>query len=136
MTWLPAPAGVLAFDRGDVACVANLSPAPVELPAHTAVLLASGPLRRRPAPPGHRRLAADPAQTVTAAVRAKISVSRVNGRNSRSDIDDDLGVVRHVTLQAPVRRIDEFLVDLETSGPAAQAPGRQQSSCRSRRRDR
>jgi alpha-glucosidase len=42
--WLPAPAGVLAFGRGDLSCVANLSPAPVALPAHTAVLLASGPL--------------------------------------------------------------------------------------------
>jgi hypothetical protein len=30
-----------------------------------------------------------------------------------------------VTSQAPVRRVDEFLVDLETSGPAAQAPGRE-----------
>jgi alpha-glucosidase len=42
--WLPAPAGVLAFARGDLSCVANLSLAPVALPAHTAVLLASGPL--------------------------------------------------------------------------------------------
>jgi len=42
--WLPAPAGVLAFGRGDLSCVANLSPVPVALPAHTAVLLASGPL--------------------------------------------------------------------------------------------
>ena len=44
MTWLPAPDGVLAFDRGGVACVANLSPTPVELPPHTAILLASAPL--------------------------------------------------------------------------------------------
>jgi alpha-glucosidase len=44
MTWLPAPDGVLAFRRGGVACVANLSPAPVELPRHTEVLLASAPL--------------------------------------------------------------------------------------------
>jgi alpha-glucosidase len=44
MTWLPAPAGVLAFDRGGVACVANLSASPVKLPRHTAILLASGPL--------------------------------------------------------------------------------------------
>ena len=42
--WLPAPAGVLAFGRGDLSCVANLSPRPVALPGHTAVLLASGPL--------------------------------------------------------------------------------------------
>ena len=43
MTWLPAPGGVLAFDRGGVACVANLSPAPVELP-QGEILLASGPV--------------------------------------------------------------------------------------------
>jgi len=45
LRWLPAPAGVLAFGRGDLSCVANLSPVPVALPAHTAVLLASGPLQ-------------------------------------------------------------------------------------------
>ena len=44
MTWLPAPAGVLSFDRGGVACVANLSASPVKLPRHAAILLASGPL--------------------------------------------------------------------------------------------
>ena len=44
MHWQPAPRGVLAFDRGDLSCVANLSAAPVAMPAHTAVLLASGPL--------------------------------------------------------------------------------------------
>ncbi|HMD23755.1 MAG TPA: glycoside hydrolase family 13 protein, partial [Streptosporangiaceae bacterium] len=44
MTWLPAPDGVLAFDRGGVACLANLSASPVKLPRHTAILLASGPL--------------------------------------------------------------------------------------------
>jgi len=44
MRWLPSPDGVLAFARGDLCCVANLSSAPVALPAHTAVLLASGPL--------------------------------------------------------------------------------------------
>jgi alpha-glucosidase len=44
MHWLPSPDGVLAFGRGDLCCVANLSPVPVTLPAHTAVLLASGPL--------------------------------------------------------------------------------------------
>jgi alpha-glucosidase len=45
MTWRPAPDGVLAFDRGTgVRCVANLSAAPVGLPEHAAVLLASGPL--------------------------------------------------------------------------------------------
>ena len=43
MTWLPAPGGVLAFDRGGVACVANLSSAPVELP-QGEILLASGPV--------------------------------------------------------------------------------------------
>jgi alpha-glucosidase len=51
MRWLPSPADVLAFTRsdpsrvgGDLSCIANLSPAPVALPADTAVLLASGPL--------------------------------------------------------------------------------------------
>jgi alpha-glucosidase len=43
MRWLPSPDGVLAFGRGDLCCVANLSPATVALPTHTAVLLASGP---------------------------------------------------------------------------------------------
>ncbi len=58
MTWLPAADGVLAFSRGDgvargdgVLCVANLSPGPVELPAHAAVLLASGPLTDGLLPP-------------------------------------------------------------------------------------
>ncbi len=49
--WLPAPAGVLAFGRGDLCCMANLSPAPVALPAHTTVLLASGPLEDDLLPP-------------------------------------------------------------------------------------
>ncbi len=51
MRWLPSPADVLAFTRsdpsrvgGDLSCVANLSPAPVALPADASVLLASGPL--------------------------------------------------------------------------------------------
>jgi alpha-glucosidase len=51
LRWLPAPAGVLAFGRGDLSCVANLSPAPVTLPAHTAVLLASGALDDNLLPP-------------------------------------------------------------------------------------
>ena len=60
MTWLPAADGVLAFDRspggtgaagGGVRCVANLSAGPVELPAHAAVLLASGPLTGGQLPP-------------------------------------------------------------------------------------
>jgi alpha-glucosidase len=45
LRWLEAPAGVLAFARGDrFTCVLNLSSAPVELPPHYAVLLQSGPL--------------------------------------------------------------------------------------------
>ena len=60
MTWLPAhggaagsqAAGVLAFDRGmGVRCVCNLSSVPVDLPGHTAVLLASGPLADGRLPP-------------------------------------------------------------------------------------
>jgi YD repeat-containing protein len=44
LTWLPAPDGVLAFDRGGVACIANISAAPVDLPPHSEILLASAPL--------------------------------------------------------------------------------------------
>ncbi len=60
MTWLPAhdgaagsqAGGVLAFDRGSgVRCVCNLSSVPVDLPGHTAVLLASGPLADGQLPP-------------------------------------------------------------------------------------
>ncbi len=47
MTWRPAPSGVLAFDRGGVACVTNLSDAPVELPAGE-IVLASGPVSGDP----------------------------------------------------------------------------------------
>jgi alpha-glucosidase len=35
---------VLAFSRGDVVCVVNLSADPVDLPAHEEVLLASADL--------------------------------------------------------------------------------------------
>ena len=52
MSWLPAPAGVLAFTRGPaVCCVVNLCAVPVDLPAHSAVLLASGPLAGGLLPP-------------------------------------------------------------------------------------
>ena len=67
MTWQPSPDGVLAFDRLSIGggtsdaglpglntstgepsatmrCVANLSAAPVPLPPHTGILLASGPI--------------------------------------------------------------------------------------------
>jgi alpha-glucosidase len=63
LNWQPAPDGVLAFDRdtgtadepdatrpgpggsgATVRCVANLSAAPVFLPPHAGILLASGPL--------------------------------------------------------------------------------------------
>ncbi|NEA92986.1 DUF3459 domain-containing protein, partial [Actinospica acidiphila] len=43
-TWLPAPDGVLAFARADALCVVNLSDTPVDLPAHSELLLADGPL--------------------------------------------------------------------------------------------
>jgi alpha-glucosidase len=39
-----ADGDVLAFARGDIACVVNLGAEPAPLPAHTAVLLASGEL--------------------------------------------------------------------------------------------
>lgn len=45
LTWLPAPDGVLAFARAEgVICVVNLAEAPADLPAHTRLLLTSGPL--------------------------------------------------------------------------------------------
>ncbi len=43
MTWLPSAPEVLAFRRGEgFACVVNLGDAPVELPPHERVLIASG----------------------------------------------------------------------------------------------
>jgi alpha-glucosidase len=52
LTWQEAPDGVLAFDRGtEMRCVANLSPAPVGLPAGATVLLASAPLADGQLPP-------------------------------------------------------------------------------------
>ncbi|MBG0851052.1 glycoside hydrolase family 13 protein [Streptomyces spinoverrucosus] len=45
LTWLPAPDGVLAFTRADgVTCLVNLADTPADLPAHTELLLGSGPL--------------------------------------------------------------------------------------------
>ena len=47
MTWLDAPAGVLAFARpGGFACLVNLGERPVELPPHAAIVLSSGDLAR------------------------------------------------------------------------------------------
>ncbi|MFJ7265715.1 glycoside hydrolase family 13 protein [Streptomyces sp. NPDC099050] len=42
--WLEAPAGVLAFRRGDFTCTVNTTGEPVRMPARGTVLLASGPL--------------------------------------------------------------------------------------------
>jgi alpha-glucosidase len=45
MTWLDAPEGVLSFRREPgFLCVVNLSAEPYELPAHSELLLAGGPL--------------------------------------------------------------------------------------------
>ncbi|AWS42306.1 glycoside hydrolase family 13 protein [Streptosporangium sp. 'caverna'] len=45
VSWLDAGPGTVAFVRGDgFACVVNFSEAPIELPAHHGVLLASGPV--------------------------------------------------------------------------------------------
>ncbi|WP_319459608.1 glycoside hydrolase family 13 protein [Micromonospora sp. RTP1Z1] len=45
LTWLPAPAGVLAYRRGGgFRCLVNLADAAVPLPPHERLLLASGPL--------------------------------------------------------------------------------------------
>jgi alpha-glucosidase len=52
MAWCQAPDGVLAFSRGTrISCLANLSAAPVGLPAGAEVLLASGPLTGGQLPP-------------------------------------------------------------------------------------
>jgi alpha-glucosidase len=55
LTWLPAPASVLAFRRGRIACVVNLSERPVGLhtvvPATGPVVLASGLLDGDRLPP-------------------------------------------------------------------------------------
>jgi alpha-glucosidase len=42
MTWLPTPPDVLAFRRGDrLVSITNLSAAPIPLPPHDQILLAS-----------------------------------------------------------------------------------------------
>ncbi|MFI1336342.1 glycoside hydrolase family 13 protein [Streptomyces sp. NPDC020845] len=48
LTWLPAPDDVLAFAGADgLICVVNLADTPARLPAHSRLLLASGPLDDR-----------------------------------------------------------------------------------------
>jgi alpha-glucosidase len=44
LTWLSTADGVLAFARAGALCLVNLADTPADLPAHTALLLASGPL--------------------------------------------------------------------------------------------
>jgi alpha-glucosidase len=44
MSWLDAADGVLAFDRGGIQCVVNLSARPIRLAGHAELLLASWPL--------------------------------------------------------------------------------------------
>jgi alpha-glucosidase len=51
MTWLDAADGVLAFDRGGIQCVVNLSPRPARLAGHAELLLASWPLDAGLLPP-------------------------------------------------------------------------------------
>jgi alpha-glucosidase len=55
LTWLPAPESVLAFRRGRITCVVNLSERPIArhtvVPALDAVVLASGPLDGDHLPP-------------------------------------------------------------------------------------
>jgi alpha-glucosidase len=52
LTWLPAPQDVLSYRRGGaLTVVVNLSAYPVELPAHTELLIASGDLRDGLLPP-------------------------------------------------------------------------------------
>jgi len=76
MHWLPSPDGVLAFARGDLCRVANLSPAPVALPAHTAALLASGPFDDGLLP-RHRGLAPHPPRFRGTASRNGVALSTV-----------------------------------------------------------
>jgi alpha-glucosidase len=51
LEWLSSPEGVLAFRRGRTVCMANLSPAPVALPADMAIALASGRISEHTLPP-------------------------------------------------------------------------------------
>jgi alpha-glucosidase len=52
LSWQQTPPGVLAFDRpGGFGCVVNLAGAPVPLPPHQELLLASGPLDDGRLPP-------------------------------------------------------------------------------------
>ncbi|HVV21528.1 MAG TPA: glycoside hydrolase family 13 protein [Pseudonocardiaceae bacterium] len=51
LRWLPAPDGVLAFDRGGVRCTVNFTDSPVSLDAPGELLLASGPVRGAELPP-------------------------------------------------------------------------------------
>ena len=62
LRWLPAPEGALAFAREPgFVCLANVSAAPVAVPAGAEVLLASGPLT------GDRRVPEDTAVWLAAA---------------------------------------------------------------------
>ncbi|WP_166350610.1 glycoside hydrolase family 13 protein [Phytoactinopolyspora limicola] len=51
MSWLDSAPDVLAFTRGDVCCVVNLSATPTPLPPHGRVLVSSGPLPDGQLPP-------------------------------------------------------------------------------------
>lgn len=54
ITWQDAPAGVLAFHREPgFLCVVNLSDDAYQLPEHTAILLASGPVADGRVEPEH-----------------------------------------------------------------------------------
>jgi alpha-glucosidase len=68
MTWLPAEPGVLAFTRGQFACIANLSPSPVALPAGD-ILLTSTPL----APPSESGPSRHLPPDTTAWLRSRVS---------------------------------------------------------------
>jgi alpha-glucosidase len=54
LTWLDAPAGILAFHREPgFLCVVNLSDEAYQLPDHIAILLASGSVADRQLEPEH-----------------------------------------------------------------------------------
>lgn len=49
--WRPAPHGALAFDRGDLTCVVNVTADAVELPPGRVVVASGGPTAGRVLPP-------------------------------------------------------------------------------------
>jgi alpha-glucosidase len=51
LTWLDSAPGVLTFTRESLTNITNLTPDPIDLPAHTDLLLTSSPLEEGKLPP-------------------------------------------------------------------------------------